>query len=359
MFDKEETASDWRDPAMTHTIVRCALAGVLFVVLHRFPLTAPASAGEPVTTSAAPEAGAAGVARAADSREVNLRQANMFGLPAKAIESKGSLVVAGGGRTPNEVYDEFVRLAGGERARIVLIPSACDWEGLDQIRRRFYGWLSYRVADFRFLDTDSRDTANTDSFVKPLLEATGVWFSGGDQSRLTRRYAGTKVEAALQRVLERGGVVGGISAGAAVQSEVMLRDGDTEPVIGQGLGLASHAVIDTHFSERGRHTRLLRVLDERPGLVGVGLDEGAALVVQGSRLRAIGRSTVTVCVGAEDNQPMLLHRLKAGEEAELVPAEKAGEVRPAPIALKRRGKKVPSQPGRPPDAHALTSSPSP
>jgi cyanophycinase len=263
---------------------------------------------------------------------------NILGLPAKAMESKGTLLVAGGGTTPAEVYDEFVRLAGGKKARIVLVPSAYDYEDLDQIRYRFSGWFSYDVASFQFLDTDSREMADKDEFVKPLQDATGVWFSGGDQSRLTERYLGTKVQAALHKILERGGVVGGISAGAAVQSSTMMRWGWTEPELGDGLGLASRAVIDTHFSERGRHTRLLRALDQRPGFVGLGLDEGAALVVQGSHLKAIGRATVTVCVAAREDQPMLLHRLKAGEEADLVKvaSDKPEKRATFDVALERR-----------------------
>jgi cyanophycinase len=274
---------------MAKFTARCVLVGVLlWPVLG--PLAAPAAADD----------------------------TNILGLPAKAMEAKGTLLIAGGGSTPDEVYDEFVRLAGGKDARIVLIPSAYDYEGLEQIRRRFSGWFSYQVKSFQFLDTNSRETADSAEFVKPLLEATGVWFSGGDQSRLTERYLGTKVQAALHKILERGGIVGGTSAGAAVQSQVMLRWGWTEPELGDGLGLASRAVIDTHFSERGRHTRLIRALDQRPGYVGLGLDEGAALVVQGSHLKAIGRSTVTVCVSASEDQPIVLHRLKAGEQAELV-----------------------------------------
>ena len=292
---------------MAQSIARCALAAVALAALCCTLLIAPVVADD----------------------------GNLLGLPAKSLESKGALLVAGGGTTPDEVFDEFVRLAGGRKAHIVLIPSAADWTGFDEVRQRFGGWFSYHVADFRFLDADSRETADSDSFVKPLLEATGVWFSGGDQNRLTRRYLGTKVQSALQRVLERGGVVGGISAGAAVQSRVMMRDGTTEPVIGDGLGLASRAVIDTHFSERGRHTRLLRALDERPGFVGVGLDEGAALVVQGSHLKAIGRSSVTVCLSPRGDQPLLLHRLKAGDEADLIQPAGGQRTSPSSLALHR------------------------
>jgi cyanophycinase len=350
MFDKEELEPNWRDPAMTHSLARRALLVVLFTISGRSLLMAPAAAGEP-NAIATP----GGVPGAPQASAPDARLPNVLGLPAKAVESKGTLLVAGGGTTPNEVYDEFVRLAGGSKARIVLIPSAYDWDGLEQVRQHFSAWLSYRVADFRFLDTDSRETANSDAFVKPLLEATGVWFSGGDQSRLMQRYVGTKVEAALRKILERGGVVGGISAGAAVQSKVMMRYGETEPQIGDGLGLAGRAVIDTHFSERGRHTRLLRALDERPGYVGLGLDEGAALVVQGSHLRAIGRSTVTVCVGAPSDEPMQVHRLKAGDEAELVPAASSEGASPATIALKRSGKKVRERREKPQDVQVLTS----
>ncbi len=320
---------------MSHSKARCALLAVcLGILAARYDAHLPAQA--PTQTPA--------------------DDTNVLGLPPKSVSAKGMLLIAGGGKTPDAVYDEFIRLAGGNKARIVLIPSAYDWEGLEQIRRRFQGWLTYHVADFQFLDTDSRETADTDAFVKPLLEATGVWFSGGDQSRLMQRYVGTKVEAALRKILERGGVVGGISAGAAVQSKVMMRSGETEPAMGDGLGLASRTVIDTHFSERGRHTRLIRALDERPGYVGLGLDEGAALVMQGSHLRAIGRSSVTVCVGVEDDQPMLVHRLKAGEEAELVSAPTSEGSSQTPIALKRRDKKVAVARDKPVDAQSLTSS---
>jgi len=289
-------------------LTRCCALGILGVAPLIIALACLAAAQDKQNTK--PDSQPA--SQAANATE------NVLGLPAKAMESKGTLLIAGGGKTPAEVYDEFVRLAGGEKAKIVHIPSAHDYAGMENIRRRFYGWLNYQVAKFQFLHTDSRETADSDDFVKPLLEATGVWFSGGDQSRLTKRYAGTKVEAAVHKILERGGVVGGISAGAAVQSRVMLRSGVTEPTLGDGLGLASKAVIDTHFTERSRHTRLLRAIDDRPGFIGLGLDEGAALVVQGNRVRAIGRSNVTVCVTPPEGDPVLVHRLKAGEEADLV-----------------------------------------
>jgi cyanophycinase len=244
---------------------------------------------------------------------------NILGLPEKAIARSGKLVVAGGGHVPDEIYDEFVRLAGGERARIVLIPSAYPYSSAQHIRNRFAGWRGYNVRSFELLHTDDPDTANDDAFVKPLASATGVWIAGGAQGRLTYRYGKSKVEAAVRGVLERGGVVGGTSAGAAVLSQVMIRDGSpAEAVVDDGFGLMSRAVIDQHFSQRGRHTRLLGVLDEHPEMIGLGVDEGTALIVEGNHLRVIGASRVTICLSRTTEDAMALYRLGPNERADLI-----------------------------------------
>lgn len=277
-----------------------------------------------------------GMVLLASSVETVPAQENVLGLPEPAMLTRGSLVLAGGGRTTAQIRAEFLRLAGGPQAHVVLIPSACSYESLTSMKDYFQVWQQCAVASLDYLDASSREQADTEEFVRPLQEATGVWMPGGYQGRLADLYAGTRVETALRQILERGGVVGGTSAGAAVVSRLMILQGSScELLTGRGFGLLERAVVDQHFSQRDRHARLLRVLDEHPGLVGLGVDEDTALVVQTNRLRVVGESHVTVCIPAEASQAMLLYRLRAGDEVELTPASPTPRDPPLRIALRR------------------------
>jgi cyanophycinase len=220
---------------------------------------------------------------------------------------------------PDAVYDEFVRIAGGKQARLVLIPSAYNYGSLSRIRSAFGGWRDYEVASFDFLHTDDREEANTARFARVLEKATGVWIAGGAQTRLTRRYGQTRVDELLRKVLDRGGVVGGTSAGASVMSELMISEGSRyEAVLDRGFALSSKLVIDQHFSERGRFPRLLGVLEENPGHIGLGIDEDTAVILCGNRLRVMGDGWATVCFGPiRKGDGTTVHRLQADQEAEV------------------------------------------
>ncbi|HTN77837.1 MAG TPA: cyanophycinase [Pirellulaceae bacterium] len=231
----------------------------------------------------------------------------------------GALIVCGGGKLPEEVYDEFVRLAGGKDAHLVHIPWAHPFSSMSSVRYSYHGWSGMDVASFAFLNINARSEADLDTLIKPLETATGVWIGGGSQGRLADLYGNTKVEAALQRLLARGGVIGGTSAGASIMSTTMIRSGTaSEAVTDRGLCLVKHAVIDQHFSQRHRLERLLNIVEESQLHVGIGVDEGAALVLQGNRLRAIGDSKVTICVPGGRGNDVTLHRLRGGDNATLV-----------------------------------------
>jgi cyanophycinase len=260
---------------------------------------------------------------AAFAASVSLAQAgpagNVFGLPAREDKKPGTLVIAGGGDLPDAVYDEFVRIAGGKKARLVLIPSAYNYGSVSRIQSAFGGWREYDVESFDFLHTDSRNQADTAGFARVLETATGVWIAGGAQGRLTRRYGQTRVEELLRKVLERGGVVGGTSAGASVMSELMISEGSKyEAVLDRGFGLSSKLVIDQHFSERGRFPRLLGVLEENPGHIGLGIDEDTAVILCQNRLRVLGEGWATICFGpVRKGDGTIVHRLQADDEAEV------------------------------------------
>jgi cyanophycinase len=210
----------------------------------------------------------------------------------------GKLVIGGGGSLPPVVRQVFVTWAGGTAARLVIVPTASvradDAEASAAILK---DWQDADIANAVLMHTRSRDEANSDAFVAALDKATGVWFVGGSQQKITDVYVGTLFEERVLALLGRGGVVGGSSAGAAIQSRVMIQSGKTEANIGQGFDLLPGTIIDQHFSARNRLTRLMGAVDQNPLKVGLGIDEQTALLVEGRMMRVVGVGKVTVCYG--------------------------------------------------------------
>lgn len=251
-------------------------------------------------------------------------------LPAqdRGIRTEGTLVIAGGGGLPDEVTGEFCRLAGGKESRIVVIPTASANADRPDNGRTAELWKGRGAGEVIVLHTRAKDEANTEAFVAPLKEATGVWFGGGSQSRITEAYLGTAVEKELWALLRRGGVVGGSSAGAAIMTKVMITGGNPVARTGPGFGFFPGSVVDQHFLRRSRVNRLLGVLVDNPGLVGFGIDERTAIIATETEIRAIGSSYVTVFVLQPSGKPVRIEVLEDGESADL--AELAAE------AAKRR-----------------------
>ncbi|MFN0054386.1 MAG: cyanophycinase [Planctomycetales bacterium] len=242
---------------------------------------------------------------------------------------RGSLVICGGGRLPDEVRDEFVKLAGGKEARLVIIPTASDDDSVVADAAEVAEiWKSRGIETIATLHTRSHDQANDPAFVEPLKEATGVWITGGRQSQIAAAYSGTLVEKELHALLDRRGVVGGTSAGAACQSRIMIVRGKIHET--PGLGLIPGAIIDQHFLARDRKARLLDALEQYPALIGLGIDEGTALVLEGRSLRCLGDSTVTVCWGATQRCGCEELTLKPGQPSDLTMLRRAAWQRTLP-----------------------------
>lgn len=281
---------------------------------------------------------------------------NLLGLPAPRDAARpGSVVLHGGGRVTDDVFERFVELAGGKEARILLVPCAgyrpadydSEEEFLGVLESRYSSWVELgsrkRVRSFRFVYTDDPDDAERQAFVAPLETATGVWFSGGSQERLNYRFVGqfpkpSRFQAALRRVLERGGVVGGTSAGMAALPEIMTlresREYDDSPAscyAAHGLGLMSRAIVEQHFDGRGgrleRFTGLLRDnerLDElaaRQGagakMLGLAVEERTALIVRGSRLEVLGTGNAHLFIKSQGGRSLTWHLLEPGDNAQL------------------------------------------
>jgi len=264
----------------------------------------------------------------------------LVGLGPSDALGQGTLFIVGGGTQPDELVTRFVELAGGPgRAHIAVVPMASEeseasgLEKVDQLRD--FGATAWVVNLTREEAADPARSATLDS-------ATGIWFTGGDQSRLTAVLLGTPTLVSMKTRYRAGAVVGGTSAGAAIMSDSMLTGnqrrpdsvgyyGDDYPVIARstievvaGLGFLHGVLVDQHFIRRERHNRLLSAVFERPSLVGVGIDEGTALEVgPDGRWRILGRSAVVVydarrATITDPDQPLLggrdlrLHVLPAG-----------------------------------------------
>lgn len=240
----------------------------------------------------------------------------------------GALVLCGGGRLPETVRDRFLELAGGKEARLVIILTGSGDDTLredaDELVRL---WKAREPASVTIVHTRAREEADSPEFVEPIRQATGVWIAGGRQSQIAAAYTATRVERELAALVARGGVVGGTSAGAACQSRVMIVRGKIHP--DPGLGLIPGAIVDQHFLARGRKPRLLEALARHPDLVGLGIDEGTALVVQGRTLRCLGDSTVTICLAETAGRPPREVELKSGEVSDLTMFRRAARDRMA------------------------------
>jgi cyanophycinase len=209
--------------------------------------------------------------------------------------ARGAILAAGGGRLGDQIYEEFVQLAGGADARIVLIPTASDGQGSQD------GWTASEelrragATHVEILHTRTRAVADLEVFAAPVREATGVWFSGGHQQKLVEVYLDTRTHRELNALLERGGVIGGNSAGASALASFLLRGASDNTVVldpehDVGFGFLRGVAIDQHLLARARENDLLTVLDAHPNLLGIGLNEGSAVLITGDLTRVMGES---------------------------------------------------------------------
>lgn len=178
------------------------------------------------------------------------------------------------------------------------------------------------AATLTLLHTRDRHEADDSQFVTPLRTATGVWISGGRQYRLVDAYLGTLTEKEIGGVLDRGGVVGGTSAGASILASFLLRGAPVgnamivAPGYEKGFGFVRGVAIDQHLLARGRENDLLKVLKAHPLLLGIGVDEGTAAVIIGDRLQVMGRGKAVV-YNTFAKEPMPAYWLSDGDVYDL------------------------------------------
>ncbi len=218
-------------------------------------------------------------------------------------EIQGQLVIIGGAEDKEGdciILREFVRRAGGTQARIVVMTVAT---GLPEEVGRTYTGVFERlgVEDVRIVDTAHQEDASDPRALEAIEKATGVFFTGGDQARITSLLKDTELDAIIHRRYAEGIVVGGTSAGAAMMPDVMIVEGDSETnprleivTMGPGMGFLPGVVIDQHFLQRGRLGRLLSAVTQQPVVLGFGIDENTAVVVNNNQFEVIGEGAVTI-----------------------------------------------------------------
>lgn len=207
----------------------------------------------------------------------------------------GTLILAGGGVNVPAIVQRFTEITKG--GPIVVIPTALEDRELGAERLKSLAKTTadlFHSSDIVVLHTRDRAVADSEEFVKPLRRARGVWMMGGETEYLLHAYQGTRTETEMKRVLGRGGVVGGTSAGAIVQvSAVPSRDGHS---VVRGFGFLPGVIVWPHWSERHAEDDLVKIA-ERFQLLGVGIDEATAIVVQGDRVEVAGDGHVGIADG--------------------------------------------------------------
>lgn len=258
--------------------------------------------------------------------------------------SKGHLFIIGGGARSEVMMKRFVSLA--QRAphkKTVIFPmaSGSPAESGQSMKEELIG-LGLPDVEFYVLTREQAMQADSAS----LLDGVGsIYFTGGDQSRLTAALGGTAVHKRLMEIYQDGGVIGGTSAGAAVMSGIMITGNEKRPVeegdesfekilsdnieVTPGFGFIETAIIDQHFVARKRHNRLISLVVEYPDILGIGIDESTAIIVNPDGIFEVvgdqnvivydaGRAEIAVLKsGSLSAFNIRMHVLKSGDEFDL------------------------------------------
>ncbi|MGH7693794.1 MAG: cyanophycinase, partial [Gemmatimonadaceae bacterium] len=255
--------------------------------------------------------------------------------------ARGTLIVDGGGGT-KDVRAKFVELAGGTNARVVAFPT-----GASSIRfgekniilnpdspRDSQEWREYAAylkdwlgaGDVTILHTRDRTIASSEEFVRPLKSATAVFLAPGNSGRYADAYLNTRTLQELAALLARGGVIFGSSAGAIIQGSFLVRGRPDKPLLmpegrTTGFGFLRNVAINPHLTSAQRDAELVNVVDAHPNILGLGIDDDAALLVQGNIFEVIGAGRAAIYDNVR-REGAWYYWLKPGERFDLAKWEK-------------------------------------
>lgn len=219
------------------------------------------------------------------------------GKPPSAAVARGTLMIIGGGAMPRGIISEFIEKAGGDKASIVVLPTAMP----DPVPEKSSIADTFRRAgagQVRVLTGRKLKQVESEEYLEVLRKATGIWFGGGRQWRFADAYLDTRAQGLMHEVLARGGVIMGSSAGASIQADYLARANPlgNRDIIAEGyergLGFIRGVAIDQHFAQRKRFKDMSLLVGRYPQLLGIGIDEGTALIVEGEVGRVTGSGSV-------------------------------------------------------------------
>jgi cyanophycinase len=220
---------------------------------------------------------------------------------------RGTLIIIGGHeeREPSSeraILKEVAARVDGGKLVLATVASHHPEGYFEEYQRAF---RDLDVGELVELYVEDRSEAGDQDKLRVLDDAAGVFFSGGDQLRITSQIGDSAIEEKVRRLYERGGVIAGTSAGASVMSETMLVKGTSQEThrigdlhMAPGLGLIRDVIIDQHFAERGRFGRLIGAVAHNPRVLGIGVDENTAAVVEGGSLTVLGSGAVYIVDGS-------------------------------------------------------------
>lgn len=235
------------------------------------------------------------------------------------------LLVIGGGERPPEAIKRFVDWSGGMKANILVITwaSGVPNESFESLKKQF---LDAGAAKIVHAPTSPLDISKRTALLSEIANADGIFFSGGDQNRIMDVLADEELLRLMKAKYNAGVPFGGTSAGAALMSDPMMTgDADLKILDGKkvgirkGLGLIPNVIFDQHFLIRQRHNRLFGLVIEDPRMLGVGIDEDTAVLIEDNkRLTVSGKTQVMFVHSKNGRQPFLLSFLSNGDKFDLV-----------------------------------------
>jgi cyanophycinase len=216
----------------------------------------------------------------------------------------GTLIIVGGAEDKQRDMEILKEIANRSlHGKLVIVTAAT--EVADEL------WTTYKsifaklnVKNIDHLYVDQPDDAHKLEKLALFSDATAVFFTGGDQLKITSKLGGSAIIDAVYDIYNRGGLIAGTSAGASVMGKVMLVGGENMEshkignwMMAPGLGFLNDVIFDQHFAQRGRIGRLLGAVALNPGILGIGIDEDTAILVQNSQFKVIGKNAVYVIDG--------------------------------------------------------------
>jgi len=242
-------------------------------------------------------------------------------------ELPGSLVLIGGRHQDlrSDIRGAFFELAGGAKAKIVVIPTAVAHADNPETPDEFLKpWLDLKPLSVEVLHTRDRKTADDPMFVKPLTEASAVFFTNGHRDRVFNAYRVTLVEKELKKLQVRDGLIGGTGTGAVVLGELVIdRVEENRRLTEPALGLLPGFLVE----DRSDSDRFPDAVDANPAKIGLMIDPAAAVVIRGQTMRVIGDGTVTVRLARGAGQDSKVETLKSGGQLDMTELRRAADRR--------------------------------